>query len=95
MEKCHMSNNSISKINSSTTARINRIIGQLNGIQKMIDEGRYCIDVLIQLEAINKSVKSLSSVILNNHLHTCVNDKILEGNNEVLDELSDLFKKYI
>ena len=47
--------------------RINKIIGQLNGVKAMIDENRYCDDVLIQLSAIDKSIKSLANIILENH----------------------------
>ena len=52
------------------TTRINRIIGQLNGVKNMVLEDRYCNDVLIQLSAIDKSVKSLANVVLDSHMHT-------------------------
>ena len=50
--------------------RINKLIGQMNGIKKMIEDDRYCDDILIQLSAIDKSIKSLANVILDNHMHT-------------------------
>ncbi len=74
--------------------RINRIIGSLNGIKQMIDENRYCDDVLIQLSAIDKSIKSLANLILDNHMHSCFIDNIKEGNYEVIDEVVDLFKRF-
>ena len=52
--------------------RINRIEGQLKGIKKMIENDTYCNEVLVQLSAIENSVKSLSNHILENHLYTCV-----------------------
>ena len=52
--------------------RISRIEGQLKGIKRMIEEDSYCNDILIQLSAIENSVKSLSNHILENHLHNCV-----------------------
>lgn len=76
------------------TIRINRIVGQMNGIKKMVDEDRYCDDILIQLAAIDKSVKSLANVILENHMHSCVIDNIKSGNYEVIDEVVDLFKRF-
>lgn len=76
------------------TSRINRIIGQMNGIKKMIEENRYCDDVLIQLSAIDKSIKSLANVILENHMHSCLIENIQAGNLEVVDEIVDLFKRF-
>ena len=75
-------------------ARINRIVGQLNGIKNMIADNRYCGDILIQLSAIDKSVKSLASVILNSHVHTCMVRDIQSGKLEVVDEIVDLFKRF-
>lgn len=75
-------------------SRINRISGQLNGIKKMIDEDRYCDDILIQLSAIDKSIKSLANTILDDHIHSCVIDNVQKGNNEVLDEIVDLFRRF-
>lgn len=74
--------------------RINKIIGQLNGVKAMIDENRYCDDVLIQLSAIDKSIKSLANIILENHMHTCVIDEIKKDNYEVVDEIIKLFKRF-
>ena len=74
--------------------RLNRIIGQMNGIKKMIDEDRYCDDILIQLAAIEKSVKSLSTVILDNHMRTCLVSSIKDGDLTVVDEIVDLFKRF-
>ena len=56
------------KLNS----RINRIIGQLEGIKRMVDDDRYCGDILIQLSASDKAIKSLASIVLDNHMHSCV-----------------------
>ena len=76
------------------TSRINRIIGQLGGIKNMIAQDRYCDDILIQLSAIDKSVKSLANAILDAHMHTCLVDNIKNGNLTVLDEIVDLFKRF-
>ena len=73
--------------------RINRIEGQLKGIKKMIQSDTYCNDVLIQLSAVENSVKSLSNYILENHLYSCVTKDLENGNMEIIDELISLFKK--
>ncbi len=74
--------------------RISRIEGQLRGVKRMIEEDVYCKDVLIQLSAIENSVKSLSNHILENHLYNCVSKDIEKRNYEIIDELIALFKKF-
>ena len=74
--------------------RISRIEGQLKGIKKMIEQDVYCNDILIQLSAIENSVKSLSNHILENHLYSCVTKDIENGNLEIIDEVIGLFKKF-
>ena len=73
--------------------RINRIIGSLNGFNNMFIVDRYCDDILIQLIAIDKSIKSLANVILKRHLNTCVIDSIKKGDTQVMDEIINLFKR--
>ncbi len=74
--------------------RINRIIGQTTGIKKMIENNRYCDDILIQLAAIDKSIKSLANVILDDHMHSCLIENIKNGNDKIVDEIVDLFKRF-
>ena len=74
--------------------RINRIDGQLMGIKKMIQNDSYCNDVLIQLSAVENSVKSLSNLILEKHLYSCVTRDLENGNLDIIDELISLFKKF-
>ena len=74
--------------------RLNRIGGQINGITKMVENDAYCNDILIQLSAVENSVKSLSSLILENHLYTCVTRDLENGNLDTIDELISLFKRF-
>ena len=74
--------------------RLNRISGQVEGIKKMIEEDRYCDDLLTQLLAVDKAVKSLSSVILEKHMYSCIKKEVSEGNLEVVDEVIQLFRRY-
>ena len=74
--------------------RLNRINGQVNGIKKMIDSDTYCNDVLIQLKAIENSIKSLSNHILENHLYTCVTRDLEKGDYDTIDEVISLFKRF-
>lgn len=74
--------------------RLNRVIGQLGGVKTMIDDNRYCGDVLTQLAAAESAVHSISAVMLQNHLETCVVEQIRRGNVEVVDEVMQLMKKF-
>lgn len=76
------------------TNRLNRIAGQISGIKKMIEEDKYCDDILIQLSAINKSIKSLANYLIEKHMYSCVVREIQNGNTEVLSEIVDLFKRF-
>lgn len=73
--------------------RINRIVGQLNGIQKMLDENRYCGDILTQIAAAESALQSVGYKILDEHMQTCVTEQIRSGNNDVMNEVVDLVKK--
>lgn len=74
--------------------RLNRAIGQLGGVKAMIDDNRYCGDVLLQLAAAEKAVHRVSELILENHLHTCVVEKVRSGDESVVDEAMDLIRKF-
>ncbi len=77
--------------------RLARIEGQIRGIRKMVSEGRYCIDVLRQIQAAQESLKSASGAILEAHLRSCVNEAFGSGGpsrkEAVLRELVDLVAK--
>ena len=74
--------------------RINRISGQMRGVKKMIEDDSYCKDVLVQLSAIENSVRSLSNQLLENHLYSCITRDLKDGKLETIDEVVDLFKKF-
>ncbi len=74
--------------------RLNRAIGQLNGVKAMIDDNRYCGDVLTQLAAAESAVRSVSAQVLQNHLETCVSDKIMQGDESAIDEVMKLIKRF-
>lgn len=73
--------------------RIHRITGQLNGIEKMLDENRYCGDILIQIAAVERALESLGYLVLSDHLKTCVTEDVRNGKDESMDEVLDLIKK--
>lgn len=73
--------------------RINRIVGQLNGIQKMLDDNRYCGDVLTQIAAAESALQGIGYIILNEHMQTCVVEEIQKGNTAITAEAVELMKK--
>ena len=75
------------------TSRLNRIAGQVNGIAKMVEEDRYCGDLLMQLSAVDKAVISLADHILEAHMRTCIVEHIQAGDTEIIDEVMELFKR--
>jgi len=78
--------------------RLKRIEGQVRGIQRMVDENRYCIDVLTQISAIHESLRKVSETLLRDHLDQCVFFSLGCGDHRekerIYDELADLFNKY-
>jgi CsoR family transcriptional regulator, copper-sensing transcriptional repressor len=73
--------------------RINIIKGQLDGLQRMIDQDEYCIDILNQSLAIQNSLRSLDTVILERHLETHVPHQFKHEEQKTIDELVTLFKR--
>lgn len=74
-------------------SRLNRIIGQLNGVSSMLDENRYCGDILVQISAAEKALEQVGYIILKDHMATCVAKDIKEGKVDAIDETIDLMKK--
>ena len=81
----------------ATIRRLNRIEGQVRGISRMIDEERYCIDVLQQMLAIKSALAKVEDAILKDHAATCVESAIASGDEEdqrqKFGELVDLLSK--
>lgn len=92
---CHQKETPRSEeMQKNLTRRINRAVGQLHGVKAMIDENRYCGDILIQLAAVENAVRGVSTIVLHNHLETCVVEQIQKGNTEIIDEVMQLVKKF-
>ncbi len=76
--------------------RMNYITGHLEGIKKMINEDKYCIDIILQNRAVISAIKKANQMILENHLNICVTEAI-KGKNEKerekkINELLEVFK---
>jgi len=72
--------------------RLSYVEGHLNGIRRMVEDDKYCVDILRQTYAVRKAIEKIEANILENHLHGCVPEGIREGReNEVIDELVQLY----
>ena len=74
--------------------RLNRAIGQLNGVKAMIEDNRYCGDVLTQLAAAESAVRRVSEMVLAEHMRTCVVEEVRAGNDEEIDEVTALMRRF-
>ena len=77
----------------SLMTRLNKIEGQVRGIRAMVEDDRYCVDILTQVSAVQAALNSFNKELLARHIKTCVSEDIKEGNEEAVDELCELLKK--
>ena len=72
--------------------RLNYIEGHIAGIKRMVEEEKYCVDVLKQTYAVRRAIEKLESLLLDGHLHTCVIEGVKDGREEqVVVELLELY----
>ena len=71
-ESCEKSTHRTEEEKKALTKRLNIIEGQIRGIKQMLEDDRYCADILMQLSAINKSIESVENAILESHVENCV-----------------------
>ena len=95
-EKCCNEDENKNPSHKSELTRINRVIGQLEGIKRMINDDRYCLDILTQLMASRSAIRSVSGNILKCHMRSCVSQSFLseEERDEKIDEIHNLFNKF-
>jgi len=78
--------------------RLNRIEGQIKGIKKMVEEGRYCVEVLGQLSAVHEALRGVGKIIMRNYLGNCVTSSLRSGSSkkakETYSELMDVIYKF-
>lgn len=81
--------------NPDVTKRLKTIEGHLKGVERMVDDGAYCIDVIRQIQAINSALNKVSAMILENHLNTClitaVRGEDPAERERVLGEIAEIF----
>jgi DNA-binding FrmR family transcriptional regulator len=77
--------------------RLRRIEGQVRGVQTMVEEGRYCADIMTQISAVHEALRSVAHELMRNHLKHCAATAIRSGGSDadaMYDELLELMQKY-
>ncbi|MBU5467647.1 metal-sensing transcriptional repressor [Virgibacillus sp. MSJ-26] len=75
--------------------RLKRIEGQVRGIQKMVEDDRYCVDILVQISAINAALKKVGFSVAERHAKHCVSHAVKSGDGEEsIDELINIMKHF-
>ena len=83
------------EVKKDATSRINRISGQVNGIKKMIDEDRYCVDVLNQIAAVRSALDQLGVQLLTGHLESCVLGADECKHHDLLEEVRTSLSRFL
>ena len=77
-------------------SRLSRIEGQIRGISRMVEEDKYCVDVLNQISAVRSALNSVGQILLEGHVRGCVADAIKHDQGDAaIDELMQVIKKYV
>ena len=86
------------RIKASNRNRLRRIEGQIRGIARMVEEDRYCPDILVQITSVEQALRAVSRGLMRNHLEHCVTESIRKGSGgdaaATYDELLDLIYRY-
>ncbi|OBR96768.1 MULTISPECIES: metal-sensing transcriptional repressor [Clostridium] len=80
--------------NKAVVNRLSRIIGHLEAVKRMVEEGRDCSEVIIQISAVRSALNNTGKVILKDHINHCVKDAVEKNDKEVLDNLNNAIDKF-
>lgn len=75
--------------------RLSRAIGHLESVKRMVEDGKECSEILIQIAAVKSAVNNIGKIILQDHIKHCVVDAATSGDQKVLDDLSSAIEKFI
>lgn len=75
--------------------RLSRAIGHLQSVKRMVEDGRDCTDVLVQVAAVRSAIDNTGKVILQDHLRYCIMDAVRDGDPDAINEMCKAIDKYI
>jgi DNA-binding FrmR family transcriptional regulator len=83
---------------AKTRARLRRIEGQVQGLQRMLDNDAYCVDILLQISAVQGALEQVQKLLLGRHIESCVTDALRSGSKserqQKVDELLEVFSRF-
>lgn len=91
--ECTKTKNRTDEEEKNLMTRLNKIGGQVNGIKKMVEDKRYCVDILTQVSAVQSALNSFNKELLSRHIKTCVLEDVKNGDESTLDELCQTIQK--
>jgi DNA-binding FrmR family transcriptional regulator len=86
------------EIKSANLRRLRRIEGQIRGLQKMVEEDRYCTDIIIQISSVQEALRGIGRALMRNHLRHCTTKALKEGGEQasaMYDELLEVIYKHL
>lgn len=75
--------------------RLSRAIGHLESVKRMVEDGRDCSEVLIQISAVKSAINNIGKIILQDHIENCVIKAVETNNNKILDDLNNAIDKFV
>lgn len=86
-------------IKTANLKRLRRIEGQIRGLQKMVEEDRYCAEIIMQVSSVQEALRGVARSLMRNHLHHCAAKSIRQGTDQeataMYDELLDIIYKHL
>lgn len=90
------SDNDVATGKKDIIRRLNRIEGQVKGIQKMIEEDKYCVDILTQVAAVRAAINKVGGLVLEKHSKSCIQNALANGDNDkAFKDLIDSVQKFL
>jgi DNA-binding FrmR family transcriptional regulator len=87
------------ELKSANLKRLRRIEGQIRGLQRMVEEERYCAEIIVQIASVQEALRGVARSLMRNHLHHCAAKSIRQGTEQeaaaMYDELLDIIYKHL
>jgi len=91
----NMSEGHMHKSTKAVINRLSRAIGHLESVKKMVEDGRECSEVLIQIAAVKSAVNNIGKIILQDHINNCVVNAVETGDKKVIEDLNKAIEQFI
>jgi len=93
--RINMSDKHIHQDTKKILNRMSRAIGHMESVKKMVEEGKDCSEILIQLSAVRSAINNVGKIILQDHINNCVVDAVETGDKKILEDLNNAVDKFL